>query len=437
MKEARMVETDSEKQPAVAAASAALARDLLACKLNLAAIIETSLSHVCTNFAATFALISISSERTEAAMRVFAMHERRIYSTETGLLKEWPLVKIGESGQHRPSAVMLPDLQRDRAWTSFAAHAGLPLAGAAVAIPLFDDDHHWIGRLLIGSAHPENLSEKRIYELEMFASVITDALSAALNSENLRAALESARQECAALKQTEQMRRDLTAMIYHDLRGPLHNLHMSMSGLRRGLARADLTLVHKLMKLAENSTAQLTRMIRSLLDIERFEQGSDVVHRQQAVPIAGIIAEAVEAMRPLAAEAAQTLLAEIDPQLPPVDVDVEMIRRIIDNLLDNAIKHTPAGGRIIVSAGQFGDRIRVSVADTGPGIPPELSTEIFDKYFRIKHGASTNGIGLGLAFCRLAVEAHQGSIWVENGAEGGANFIFTLPVSAAASQQAR
>ncbi len=432
-----MVETDSEKQPAVAAASAALARDLLACKLNLAAIIETSLSHVCANFAATFALISIASERTEAGMRVFAMHERHIYPIapiETGLLKDWLRVKIGKSAQHRPLAIVLLDPQHDHAWASFAAHAGLPLAGAAVAIPLFDDDQ-WIGTLLIGSVQPESLSEKLICELETFALVLTDALAAALNSENLHAALESAWQECAALKQTEQMRRDLTAMIYHDLRGPLHNLHMSMSGLRRGLAQADLTLVQKLMKLAENSTGQLTRMIRSLLDIERFEQGSDVVHRQQAVPVAGIIAEAVEAMRPLAAEAAQTLLAEIDPQLSPVDVDVEMIRRVIDNLLDNAIKHTPAGGRIIVSAGQFGDRIRVSVADTGPGIPPELSTEIFDKYFRIKHGASTNGIGLGLAFCRLAVEAHQGSIWVESWAEGGANFIFTLPISAASQQE--
>ncbi|MFQ3567746.1 MAG: HAMP domain-containing sensor histidine kinase [Aggregatilineales bacterium] len=430
MKEARTVEIDSEKQQTLTAADAALARDLLACKLNLTSIVETSLWHVCANFAATFALISMSGEQTETGMRAFAMHEQHIYPIESRLLKDWLLEQLGQPDQHHASAVMLPDLQADRAWTSFAAQAGLPLSSVAVGIPLFDDEQ-WIGTLLIGSAQPESLSETLFDKLERFVPPLAYALAAALHSERLSAALESAQRECAALKQAEQMRRDLTAMIYHDLRGPLHNLHMSISGLRRGLARADLTLVQKLMKLAENSTGQLTRMIRSLLDIERFEQGSDVVRRQQAIPLAGIIAEAVDAMRPLAAEAAQTLLAEIDPQLPPLDVDVEIIRRVIDNLLDNAIKHTPAGGQIVVRAEQFGDRIRVSVTDTGPGIPPELSTEIFDKYFRIEHTALTNGIGLGLAFCRLAVEAHQGSIWVENGAKGGANFIFTLPIGAA------
>lgn len=428
----RMVEIDSEKQPAVTAASAALARDLLACRLNPAAIIETSLLHVCAHFAATFALISISGDSTKTSVRAFAMRQQRLYPIEDSLLKDWPLVKVTESGQSRPSSVILPDLGCDHAWASFAALVGLPITGAAIGIPLFDDDH-WIGTLLIGSEQPESLSVTLVHELETFAPPIAYALAAALSSESLRAALESTQQECAALKQTEQMRSDLTAMIYHDLRGPLHNLHMSISGLRRGLVQADLPLIQKLMKLAENSTGQLTRMIRGLLDIERFEQGSDVVHRQQAVPLAGLITEAVDTMRPLAAEAAQKLLAEIDPRLPALDVDAEMIRRVIDNLLDNAIKHTPAGGQITVSARQFGDHIRVSVADTGPGIPPELSTEIFDKYFRIKHATSINGIGLGLAFCRLAIEAHQGAIWVERGAEGGANFIFTLPVGAVGS----
>ncbi len=104
-----------------------------------------------------------------------------------------------------------------------------------------------------------------------------------------------------------------------------------------------------------------------------------------------------------------------------------MIRRVISNLLDNAVKYTPSGGNIRLTAESKEQAVLFSVADSGPGIPTEERHRIFDKYSRIERVGAPKGLGLGLAFCRLAVKAHGGRIWVDSPAEGGAVFRFTLP----------
>jgi signal transduction histidine kinase len=115
-------------------------------------------------------------------------------------------------------------------------------------------------------------------------------------------------------------------------------------------------------------------------------------------------------------------------------IDRDMILRVIMNLIENAIKHTPDGGRITIRATWQDDQLLVRVTDTGKGIPEHYLGEIFDKYFRIRHAGAPSGVGLGLAYCRLAVEAHGGRIWAESGTGGddgrdgqGATFAFTLP----------
>ncbi len=117
--------------------------------------------------------------------------------------------------------------------------------------------------------------------------------------------------------------------------------------------------------------------------------------------------------------------------LPDIQCDVEMVRRVVINLLENAVKYTHSGGNITVSAAQTDDNrmVAVSVSDTGPGISPRDQQAIFDKFARIHGEGRPKGLGLGLAFCRLAVEAHGGTIWVESQEGKGSTFTFTLPLA--------
>jgi len=126
-----------------------------------------------------------------------------------------------------------------------------------------------------------------------------------------------------------------------------------------------------------------------------------------------------------------TLRFNLARDLPDIQCDVEMVRRVVINLLENAVKYTQSGGDITVSAAltEAKDKLAVSVADTGPGISQHDQMAIFDKFARIHGEGRPKGLGLGLAFCRLAVEAHGGTIWVESEEGQGSTFAFTLPLA--------
>jgi signal transduction histidine kinase len=124
-----------------------------------------------------------------------------------------------------------------------------------------------------------------------------------------------------------------------------------------------------------------------------------------------------------------TLQAILPDELPPITVDEEKIERVLANLIGNAIKYTPGEGKITVTAEAQDDHIQVNVTDTGPGISPEDRKRIFERFAQVEGSSSRQGFGLGLSFCRLAVEAHGGQIWVESGDdEIGSRFSFTLPL---------
>jgi signal transduction histidine kinase len=249
-------------------------------------------------------------------------------------------------------------------------------------------------------------------------------VAAALDNAVLYRRAQNVQAEVATM---EQMRRDLTAMIYHDLRGPLLSVQASLSGLNRVVNSADRSLAEDFIHLGQQNLRRLTRMVKSLLDIERLEAGQATIHRKHTA-LRPLFDEAIDLIYPLALEARQDIVCEIADDLPQVEIDADMILRVVTNLMENAIKHTPAGGRISVRAATEGNAIRTSIIDTGTGIPPAYREAVFNKYFRLQHAEMPNGAGLGLAFCRLAVEAHGGRIWVDGEPGGGAVFAFTVPL---------
>lgn len=228
----------------------------------------------------------------------------------------------------------------------------------------------------------------------------------------------------------EQMREDLTHMIVHDLRNPLGSIVSSLRLIRHSLIEHDETLpLVKLLNIAMRSGQKLYRLIDSLLDLGRLEAGETELKRKPVSPKA-LVQEAAEQIQPTAWNKEQTLAIQIPPDLPQVSADSDLISRVLTNLLDNAVKFTPRGGDITISVAWREDEVLFAVSDTGPGIPSGYRQRIFERFARLENTEGVQGVGLGLAFCKLAVEAHGGRIWAESEMGHGSKFYFTLPPEA-------
>jgi signal transduction histidine kinase len=233
-------------------------------------------------------------------------------------------------------------------------------------------------------------------------------------------------------EELEQMRQDLTAMLVHDLQSPLGNVISSLELIRYSLMqRGDSEATLDLLDVASRSSDQLLRLIQSLLDISRLEAGQPLGKRKPA-DVGKLIRDAYEIEQPNFERRGVRLIQELAPGLPAVDAEENVLSRVLLNLFDNALKHSGEGYTITVSAGLQSDgMVLFSVCDEGIGIPEDFRETIFEKFQRIKTDPSSKGLGLGLAFCRLAVEAHGGRIWVEESPAGGARFNFTIPAAKA------
>lgn len=250
----------------------------------------------------------------------------------------------------------------------------------------------------------------------------------------------------ADLVAVESQRNDLTHMIVHDLRNPLTaiaaNLELMVRGIRQEV-RGGNTSDHTAVALQAAATTQLVGralgasqrmmgMIDDLVHINKFEAGEFQLDLEP-LPLAELMQEHSDRILPLAEREAKTVSVAIAPDLPMTLADSQLIGRVLENLLSNAVKFTPHGGSIGLSAERRGDAILVWVRDNGDGVPPEDRARIFEKHFqrRDDNGRPIRaGAGLGLTFCRLAVEAHGGRIGVECPPEGGSIFYFTVPVTA-------
>jgi signal transduction histidine kinase len=227
--------------------------------------------------------------------------------------------------------------------------------------------------------------------------------------------------------QLEQLRNDLTAMVYHDLRGPLQNIKFSLSALKRS-APADNARVTSALKAAQRSVQQLSYMISNLLDIQKLESQQAILRRGK-IPIRRVIRGAIEQTKATVAASKLEYKVELASDLPDIYIDADMIHRVITNLIENAAKYATTGKYITLKAVSQDNFVHVMVIDDGDGIEAHLRESIFEKFSRVRFNDAPTGTGLGLAFCRLAVEAHGGKIWVDSEAGIGSTFQFTLPIA--------
>jgi signal transduction histidine kinase len=237
----------------------------------------------------------------------------------------------------------------------------------------------------------------------------------------------------ARLQELDRLKSDFVSNVSHELRTPLTAIKGAVDLILREVA-GPLTekQIHYLTRVRSN-TQHLAGLINDVLDLSKIESGRIDV-KSTRVSLGGLMHEVVENLRPVAAEkviAVETTLPE-----PPILVwaDRDKMNQVLMNLIGNAIKFTPAEGRVTVTASTtVNGNIQVAVSDTGPGISSEENERIFDKFYQIAAAGDgkPKGTGLGLAICKALVELHGGRIWVESEMNRGSTFYFTLPPAGA------
>jgi two-component system sensor histidine kinase KdpD len=254
-------------------------------------------------------------------------------------------------------------------------------------------------------------------QLETYARIIGQALE--------RVHYVEVAQEALVHIEGERLRNSLLSALSHDLRTPLAGLY----GLAQTLDRTpELPPQARELSAALQQQAQrISAMVNNLLDMARLQSGAVRLNRQWQ-PIEEVVGTALQSLQP--ALSSHQLQLQIPPGLPLLHLDAALMERVLGNLLENALKYTPSGSTLSISAelAPAAGQLKLRVSDNGPGLPPGREEQLFAKFSRGERESSTPGVGLGLAICRAIVQAHGGEIHAENLPGGGASFVISLPL---------
>jgi two-component system, OmpR family, phosphate regulon sensor histidine kinase PhoR len=246
---------------------------------------------------------------------------------------------------------------------------------------------------------------------------------------------ESHRFICIALQDVTELvrlnraRRDMVANISHELRTPIANIRLSIEGLFHEQDKPKRKASISALKSIARETDSLLWLVQELYDLSMIESGQAIL-RAVNVPLGEVVGEAIERMLEIG-EGKELRIIQTGLDAIHVLADRDQIRRVLTNLIHNAIKFSPVGGVILVTATIAGEDVVISVVDEGPGIAPDHVQRIFERFFQADSARSGgDGTGLGLAICKHIVEAHDGRIWAESNVERpGGRFYFTLPLA--------
>jgi len=251
--------------------------------------------------------------------------------------------------------------------------------------------------------------------------------------DELQKVAEALNAMAVSLEELEKTKRDLTHMIVHDLKNPLTSVLGSLDYVTL-VAKGNLTPDQvKLLSLGAKSGRELLRMIQNLLDLAKMEEGRLELRRER-FSLLELAGQCVDDLEASILKEKKVISVEVDQNLPKAWADRDLVHRVLANLLSNALKHTPRDTEISIHVRLSDDNtsLVMSVKDNGEGVPLDFQKKIFEKYSQAE-GKKTNqrvGSGLGLAFCKLAVEAHGGKIGVDAVPGCGSEFYFTLPLAA-------
>jgi PAS domain S-box-containing protein len=244
--------------------------------------------------------------------------------------------------------------------------------------------------------------------------------------EEREALLQREREARAEAEAAVRAREEVLAIVSHDLRNPLNSI-LGNASLLLQMSLDEEQRVRQL-QVIRRSAERMNRLIQDLLDVARLHAGQKLILEAQPLDLAPVATEACESFQPQVQQKSQRLECRVANDLPAVRADRDRLLQVLSNLIGNAVKFTPEGGRIVVEATPVDGEMRLTVADSGPGIPPENLERVFDPYWQARTTARL-GAGLGLPIAKGVVESHGGRIWVESRPGEGATFTFTLPLA--------
>ncbi len=258
---------------------------------------------------------------------------------------------------------------------------------------------------------------EQLHQLETFAN------QTALAIERTRLADEAS--DAQVRMETERLRNSLLSSVSHDLRTPLATITGAASTILENGSRLDAQTRQELLESVRDEAERLNRLVQNLLEMTRLESGALQLHREWH-PLEEVIGAALGRLAQRLGD--RRVTTRVPPDLPLVAIDDVLVEQVLVNLLDNAIKYTPAGSPITIIATATDRAVTVEIADHGPGLPRGEENRVFEKFYR-GQTAGGRGAGLGLAICQGIVKAHGGRIWAHNLPEGGVAFLFTLPLT--------
>ncbi|HUF64459.1 MAG TPA: PAS domain S-box protein [Gemmatimonadaceae bacterium] len=321
-----------------------------------------------------------------------------------------PVVRVLADGQ----PLLIPEVPPEVAASWFAGEAARQAVESldprsVMCVPLVGTDR-MLGALTLAAS-----SSGRRYGLADLALAEELAHRAALAVEH--ASLYQAAQ------QATRARDNVLAVVAHDLRNPLNTILMAAE-LLLDIGASQKPFDPRHVEMISRAGQRMDRMIQDLLDVQRTEAGRLTIDAR-VENVAEIIGDTLEMLRSMAASSGVELVNEQEEDLPPVVADAARIQQVLSNLVGNALKFTPGGGRITVRAEAIGEEVRVAVIDTGTGIEADQLPHVFGRFWQATSG-DRRGIGLGLAIAKGIVEQHGGRIWVESAPGQGSSFFFTL-----------
>ncbi|MDW8316816.1 MAG: ATP-binding protein [Anaerolineae bacterium] len=250
--------------------------------------------------------------------------------------------------------------------------------------------------------------------------------------------------DITAQKELERMKSNFLSVVSHELKTPLHSIKGFVEIILMGKTGPVTELQRDFLSTVQEQTVHLQRLIEDLLEFSRLESGQV---RLRPVPVspAELARTVVAKLKPLAVDRQLTLELAVPPDLPEVEVDPMRVEQVLTNLVENAIKFTPPGGRVRILAWDRDDAVEMAVADTGIGVPPAERERVFERFYQVDSSVRRRykGTGLGLTICKHIVTRHGGRIWIEDGKGNGvtpdpslpgSEFHFTLPKVFTAAQ---
>jgi signal transduction histidine kinase len=276
-----------------------------------------------------------------------------------------------------------------------------------------------IGMLTLSRVRPDAFSEDEIELVSLLGRLVATAV------QNIRA-YEAERRRVEELARLSQLRADFVSLVSHELRSPMAAVIGAARTLQDRWRMLSADQRESFLALIGDETSRLAELVGDVLDTSRIEAGT-FSYRFEEVDLANLVDEAVEAAELAQQEVA--VVASVRGGLPAIRGDRARLRQVLGNLIENAVKYSPEGGEVRVSAAAGNGAVQIDVRDSGPGIPRDQQARIFEKFGRVDvPGASKPGTGLGLFIARSIAEAHGGSLDVTSGLEPGATFRLTLPV---------